>query len=189
MGPNFEIDLRLRPHGRDGPLLTSLKAFAKYHQKSAQTWEKQLLTRSRFIAGNEQIARGFVELRHKLLYSAPLKKEEWSDILKMKNRLENTNIPPDNPYRAFKKAPGGLIGIEFACQMAVLKYGASIPQLVQASTRQVLKKLPELGLQESGQNLILQKNYETLRTVELHSRRETNKAVDTLSKKPETQEA
>ena len=135
LGPNFEIDLRLRPHGRDGPLLTSLKAFAKYHQKSAQTWEKQLLTRSRFIAGNEQIARGFVELRHKLLYSAPLKKEEWSDILKMKNRLENTNIPPDNPYRAFKKTPGGLIGIEFACQMAVLKYGAAIPQLVQASTR------------------------------------------------------
>jgi len=107
----------------------------------------------------------------------------------MKNRLEKTNIPPDNPYRAFKKAPGGLTGIEFVCQMAVLKYGAEIPQLIQANTRKVLKKLPELGLQESRQNLILQKNYEALRTVELHLRRETNKAVDTIEKKPETQEA
>jgi len=56
LGPTFEIDLRLRPHGRDGPLPTPLKAFAKYHQKSAQTWEKQLLTRSRFIAWHADLS-------------------------------------------------------------------------------------------------------------------------------------
>ena len=70
-----------------------------------------------------------------------------------------------------------------------LKYGGENPELNLANTRKVLKKLPELCLQESGQNLILQKNYEALRTVELNIRRETNKAADILSKKPETQEA
>ncbi len=189
LGPIFDIDLRLRPHGRDGPLLTTLKAFGKYHQKSAQTWEKQLLTRSRFIAGSEQLAREFVELRNNLLYSIHLTKKEWNEILKMKDRLEKTKIPRDNPQRAYKKAPGGLIGIEFASQMAVLKHGADFPQLIQANTRQTLKKLPELGLQESGQNLLLQKNYEYLRTVELHLRRDTNKAVDTIDKKIESQDA
>ncbi len=185
LGQIFEIDLRLRPHGRDGPLVASIKAFRQYHLKSARTWEKQILTRSRFLAGNEQLGREFVELRNKLLYSASANSDLWNEILKMKIHIEKAKIPREKPQRAFKKAPGGLMEIEFFCQMVQLKYGAEIPQLNQANTREVLALLPELQLQKPNQNSILQRNYESLRAIELHLRRDSNKAIDTIDKKSE----
>ncbi len=186
-GTTYEIDLRLRPYGRDGSLITTLDSFRRYYQKSAQTWEKQLLTRSRFICGNEQLGREFVEFRNQLIYSTSPNDEEWNDILKMKNRIEKAKVPSDNPLRAFKKGPGGLLEIEFLCQMAQLKFGVAHPELRQANTREVLAQLTQRGLLKSNDSRKLSENYEFLRSIELHLRRDTNKAVDTIDKQSTAQ--
>ena len=78
--------------------------------------------------------------------------------------------------------------IEFLCQMAQLKYGPENPRFNQANTREVLEELAQLGLLEPTERLRLLKNYESLRSLELHLRRDANKAVDTIDKQPEAQE-
>ncbi|MCV6605488.1 MAG: bifunctional [glutamate--ammonia ligase]-adenylyl-L-tyrosine phosphorylase/[glutamate--ammonia-ligase] adenylyltransferase, partial [Porticoccaceae bacterium] len=77
-GQLYEVDMRLRPSGNSGMLVTSLSAFQRYQQNEAWTWEHQALVRARPVAGSQQLAQRFEGIRHKVL-SLPRATDELAE--------------------------------------------------------------------------------------------------------------
>jgi [glutamine synthetase] adenylyltransferase / [glutamine synthetase]-adenylyl-L-tyrosine phosphorylase len=125
-GRAYEIDVRLRPDGASGLLLSTVDAFATYQRDKAWTWEHQALTRARFAAGNRAIGQAFERVRDDIL-ALP---RDWAklraDILEMRERIakERVNRDADLVFD-LKHDRGGLVDMEFAVQALVLRYGAT----------------------------------------------------------------
>ncbi|MDX2110976.1 MAG: hypothetical protein SFY80_12110 [Verrucomicrobiota bacterium] len=196
-GKTFEIDLRLRPFGADGPIVTTLDSLAKYHaQGSARLWERQLLTRARCVSrdinkntasSDEPLARAFVTWRDELLYSEALPYSALEDILTMRHRIEEEKAHVVPPQRAFKTGPGGMMDIEFAAQMLQMRHGWKQPSLRAPGTRPALKAAMETGVLAPDVSAVFNDNYEKLRTLELFLRRDTARSVSILSEDDDEQ--
>lgn len=119
-GQLYEVDLRLRPSGRAGPVATSISSFETYHQKSAWTWEHMALTRLRPICGDTALGDDIKRITEQVI--APTDQtDRQSDILDMRDRLMRDK-PPEGPWD-LKMRRGGLVDIEFITQHAILTAG------------------------------------------------------------------
>jgi [glutamine synthetase] adenylyltransferase / [glutamine synthetase]-adenylyl-L-tyrosine phosphorylase len=182
LGPAFPLDLRLRPHGDAGPLVTTPEVLRAYHAAgSGQPWERQLLTRARVVGGNQRLAAQFHELVHDLLYRAALPEAEAATLWAMRGRIERERDAVAPPERAFKAGAGGLVDFEFLVQLLQLRHGCGHPELRQPGTRRGLRTLAALGLipAEPAQRLLA--NYDFLKRVEILLRRDTNTAISVLA--------
>jgi [glutamine synthetase] adenylyltransferase / [glutamine synthetase]-adenylyl-L-tyrosine phosphorylase len=129
-GRAYEIDVRLRPDGVSGLLLSTLDAFATYQREKAWTWEHQAITRARFAAGNRALGAAFEKIRDEII-AIP---RDWTklrtEILEMRERIakEHPNRDRDTLFD-LKHDRGGLVDMEFAVQALVLRYGATHPSM------------------------------------------------------------
>ena len=120
-GVLFETDLRLRPDGASGLMVSSIEAFQRYQRESAWTWEHQALSRARFCAGDAAVGAAFEAERKIILF----KKRDLAglrvDILEMREKLFEGH---PNTGRLFdiKHDRGGMIDIEFIVQYLVLGF-------------------------------------------------------------------
>jgi glutamate-ammonia-ligase adenylyltransferase len=145
-GRLYETDLRLRPNGESGLLVSSIAAFAGYQQKEAWVWEHQALTRARFCAGDAQVGAAFENIRQQVLCQsrdlAMLRKE----ILEMRQKMHDGH-PNNSALFDIKHDSGGMVDIEFIVQYLVLAYAHQYPQLTaNAGNLALLKLASELGL-------------------------------------------
>jgi glutamate-ammonia-ligase adenylyltransferase len=181
-GAIFEIDLRLRPHGDAGPLVTTPKVLRAYHAgDSAQSWERQLLTRARIVVGAPGPAREFQTFVTDLLYRAPLSEPEAAAMWAMRGRIERERDAVSPPERAFKTGAGGLVDFEFLVQLLQLRHGPALPALRQPSTRRGLRALAAGGLIPEETDKRLLANYDFLKRIEILLRGDANRAVSTLA--------
>ncbi len=185
LGATFAVDLRLRPHGNDGPLVATMGALEAYHRGEAQPWEKQLLVRARVVAGPAPLAALFKVWVGTLLYSDPLSPEEEASMWAMRMRVERERDVVSPPERAYKTGAGGLIDAEFLAQILQLRHGHAHPSLRVTGTRDALAALGEAGLIPGGEAARLRDNYEFLKRVEFALRRDANQGVSTLPAQPE----
>lgn len=117
-GALYEVDMRLRPSGRAGPVATSLSSFYRYHAESAWTWEHMALTRLRAVAGDEALGQHVeADAAHHITKSG-VAGERTADILNMRARLHRDK-PPKGDWD-LKMRPGGLVDIEFIVQHGLL---------------------------------------------------------------------
>jgi len=190
-GPVFPVDVRLRPHGEDGPLVGTLPGLRRYHARRAQLWEKQILTRARVISGPEPLATGFHSLVDELLYrpESRFSRDTLSPLWEMRLRIERERDVVQPPQRAFKTGPGGLMDLEFLAQILQLKWGSRYPEVRQTSTRGVLAALGQLELVDQGHLETLQENLVFLRHVEVLLRRNRCTPVSIIPEGPEDQHA
>jgi len=184
-GRLYEVDLRLRPHGQDGPLVTTPGAMQAYHDGgSAQAWERQILTRARFVGGNEHLGEAFVRQIDATLYSRAARTETVDELWAMRLRAEREKGAASPSWRAFKAAPGGIMDIESAAQIMQLIHGHEHSSLQRRNTRQSLRAAAAAGvLPEKIASACLER-YALLRRLELYLRRDTNRPVTTLSEDP-----
>ena len=120
----YELDLSLRPEGRQGPLARSLNAFESYYSRWALVWERQALTRGRFVAGDPAVGARFSELAQRFLWSAPLSDAEVREIRLMKARVERERVPAgEDPEFHLKLGPGSLSDVEWTVQLLQLRSG------------------------------------------------------------------
>lgn len=128
-GTLFETDLRLRPNGDAGLLVSSLEAFRRYQRESAWVWEHQALTRARFCAGDAEIGALFEEERKSILtvQRDPAKLAE--DVLAMRQRMREGH-PNRSELFDVKHDRGGMIDIEFIVQFLVLAHAHRHAELV-----------------------------------------------------------
>jgi glutamate-ammonia-ligase adenylyltransferase len=132
-GTLFDIDLRLRPNGNSGLLVSERDAFERYQRNAdghgAWTWEHQALTRARSCAGDRQLGERFEALRNEVLARERNVQALRDDVLAMRTRMHEGH---PNRTRLFdlKHDPGGMVDIEFIVQYLVLAYSHAHPQLL-----------------------------------------------------------
>jgi len=143
-GVLYEVDMRLRPSGSKGPVATSLSAFELYHRESAWTWERLALTRARVVAGDETLAEALsADIREALCRPADMSALR-RDVLDMR-RLMLAELGTAQLWD-IKRAPGGLIDIEFIVQFLQLANAAQHPEILDQNTAAALGKLAAAGL-------------------------------------------
>jgi [glutamine synthetase] adenylyltransferase / [glutamine synthetase]-adenylyl-L-tyrosine phosphorylase len=148
-GALYEIDLRLRPDGDAGMLVTTLEAFRDYQLKRAWTWEHQALTRARFCAGDPELARYFEAIRGVTLGQQRDTAKLRTEVLAMreKMRMEHPGKPDAQGRSDLKHAEGGIVDLEFIVQFLVLCHAHRHASLIRnAGNFNLLALSGELGL-------------------------------------------
>ena len=143
-GALYDVDMRLRPSGRAGPLATQLESFADYQENEAWTWEHMALTRARVVSASpafmvvvEEVIRGILQRpRDKILIAG--------DVVEMRAAIAKEK--GDKDRWDLKYAAGGLVDIEFIAQYLQLIYAHERPELLDTSTAGVLDKAWALRL-------------------------------------------
>lgn len=131
-GSLYEVDMRLRPSGRAGPVATSIASFERYHREEAWTWEHMALTRLRALAGDAVLGDRVGAIATAAINDRD-KPDRTADILDMRRRLLRDK--PASGVWDLKMRPGGLVDLEFITQHAILTANetqALQPELVAA---------------------------------------------------------
>jgi len=142
-GRLYEVDLRLRPSGRKGPLATQFSAFQLYQRDEAETWEHMALTRARVVAGDASLAREIADAARAILGRPRDPAKLKRDAGEMRALIAKEK-PGDDPWD-LKLASGGLLDIEFIAQYLMLAHGEAQPGIVDVSTRVALARAGEFG--------------------------------------------
>jgi len=159
-GQTFDIDARLRPEGKQGPLARSLDGYAHYYENWGQVWERQSLLRARVIAGNWALGARFLELIEGIVYRAPFPEADAREIRRVKARVERERIPPgEDPEFHLKLGPGALTDVEFTVQLLQLQHGMEHPEIRTASTAEALHRLMEASILDRDDAEILGEAY------------------------------
>jgi glutamate-ammonia-ligase adenylyltransferase len=145
-GVLFDIDLRLRPQGESGLLVSSIDAFRRYQRESAWTWEHQALTRARFCAGDAALGEAFETERVAILRTPRDYARLRKDVLSMRQQLLEGH-PNASELFDLKHDRGGMIDIEFVVQYLVLAQSHRHSGLTRnAGNIALLEVAAELGL-------------------------------------------
>jgi [glutamine synthetase] adenylyltransferase / [glutamine synthetase]-adenylyl-L-tyrosine phosphorylase len=145
-GQLYETDLRLRPDGASGLIVSSLAAFRRYQSGSAWTWEHQALTRARFVAGDAAIGAAFEAEREAILRLPRDPAKLAEDVVEMRRRM-HAGHPNATELFDLKHDEGGMVDIEFAVQYLVLAHAHEHSQLTRNAGNIALVGLAgELGL-------------------------------------------
>jgi glutamate-ammonia-ligase adenylyltransferase len=134
-GKLYEVDMRLRPSGESGLLVSSMEAFASYERKEAWTWEHQALVRARAVAGSHDLRLEFDSLRASILSQSRLMPELLADVTSMRQRMRDEfskKSPSEREKVSFKikHGRGGIVDIEFMVQYLVLAHSAEHTELL-----------------------------------------------------------
>jgi len=177
----YQIDTRLRPSGNQGPLVTSLAAFERYHAESAQPWERQALTKARVITGPPALATRIDDLVEQIVYLRPLPKQLRSEIRRLRGRMEQEIAREDDEHFNIKTGRGGMVDVEFIAQYLQLLHGGEHPSLRLNNTLEILFRLHRLGLIATGEYQVLSKGYKFLRRLENRLRLVHDQSINDLS--------
>ncbi|WP_411131867.1 bifunctional [glutamine synthetase] adenylyltransferase/[glutamine synthetase]-adenylyl-L-tyrosine phosphorylase [Streptomyces sp. 030-HV] len=146
--PPLLIDADLRPEGKSGPLVRTLKSYEAYYRRWSLAWERHALLRAEFVAGDEDLGRRFIELVDPLRYPAGgLGDDAVREIRRLKARMESERLPRGaDPKLHAKLGPGGLSDVEWTVQLMQLRHGHEEAGLRTTRTRAALAAACEAGL-------------------------------------------
>ncbi|GGX52916.1 glutamate-ammonia-ligase adenylyltransferase [Streptomyces minutiscleroticus] len=146
--PPLIVDADLRPEGKSGPLVRTLKSYEAYYRRWSLVWESQALLRAEFVAGDEDLGRRFTELVDPLRYPAGgLGEDAVREIRRLKARMEAERLPRGaDPTLHTKLGRGGLSDVEWTVQLLQMRHGAAEPGLRTTRTREALAAARAAGL-------------------------------------------
>ncbi|SEN24679.1 bifunctional [glutamate--ammonia ligase]-adenylyl-L-tyrosine phosphorylase/[glutamate--ammonia-ligase] adenylyltransferase [Pseudomonas sp. ok266] len=176
-GQLYEVDMRLRPSGASGLLVSSLGAFARYQENEAWTWEHQALVRARVLVGSQDVGRAFESVRAQVLGKArdlaKLQQEVSEMRAKMRDNLGTKSTAAGTAANAFdatapfdlKQDAGGIVDIEFMVQYAALAWSQSHPPLLRWTDNiRILEELEHEGLMPAEDASLLREAYKAYRS-------------------------
>jgi glutamate-ammonia-ligase adenylyltransferase len=178
----YRIDTRLRPSGRSGPLVSSIDGFRRYHESSAQVWERQALIKARPVAGDAALAAAVAAIVSGFVYRAPLAPDEAKEIRRLRQRMERELARESREHINIKTGRGGLVDVEFLTQMLQLSYGVQEPRLRVRSTLEALDALRDAGALPAADHALLTDGYRFLRRVENALRLAHDRPVEDLDR-------
>ncbi|MFH8730219.1 MULTISPECIES: bifunctional [glutamine synthetase] adenylyltransferase/[glutamine synthetase]-adenylyl-L-tyrosine phosphorylase [unclassified Streptomyces] len=138
--PPLLIDADLRPEGKSGPLVRTLKSYDAYYRRWSLVWESQALLRAEPVAGDLDLGRRFIDLIDPLRFPAEgLGEDAVREIRRLKARMESERLPRGaDPTLHTKLGRGGLSDVEWTVQLLQLQHGWAEPGLRTTRTRQAL---------------------------------------------------
>ncbi|MBT1180464.1 bifunctional [glutamine synthetase] adenylyltransferase/[glutamine synthetase]-adenylyl-L-tyrosine phosphorylase [Bifidobacterium sp. CP2] len=158
--PKIELDLDLRPEGKNGPLVRSYASCEEYYRAWASTWEHQALLRARYAAGDRALAGDFLaNLADPLRYPhVALTDAEIADIRKLKARMEAERLPRGvRRERHLKLGKGGLSDVEWTVQLMQLMHAGDVKELRVGGTLEALDVLERRRLIDTADALTLRR--------------------------------
>jgi glutamate-ammonia-ligase adenylyltransferase len=183
-GVLYRIDMRLRPSGRVGPVVSSLAAFRHYHATSSELWERQALVKLRAAAGNLSLGRAAEEIARGFAYGKALGDEDVAMIDHLRTRMENELAKESARRFNLKKGMGGLVDIEFLTQMLQLKHGGGRTAIQTQGTLDALRTLSAERIITIAEYRLLSDGYLFLRRLDHRLRLERNESLDVLERDP-----
>jgi glutamate-ammonia-ligase adenylyltransferase len=155
-GRAYEIDMRLRPSGQAGLLITPIEALARYQREHAWTWEHQALVRARPVAGDAGLGARFIALREDVLAREREGSALTARVRAMRERMRRAKDHSNAAALDVKQMRGGLIDIEFMAQFAALRYAHDRREVVRFTDAiRILETLESAGIAR----------YESIRTL------------------------
>jgi glutamate-ammonia-ligase adenylyltransferase len=152
-GALYEVDMRLRPSGRAGPLANSLEGFETYHAQSAWTWEHMALSRARVVHGPAGLVERLTDIVRTTLCRPRDPIALVRDVADMRDRIAR-HAPPKSRWD-FKHLAGGLFDIDFVAQYLALRHASERPDLLDPHPGEMLRRAANAGLldQADGERL------------------------------------
>ena len=169
LGQLYEVDMRLRPSGASGLLVSSFQAFHVYQLEHAWTWEHQALVRARPVAGCKRLAARFERVRREVLALARDQVRLRAEVVEMRNKMRAHLLPPDggdgkSPRFHLKQGVGGIVDIEFMVQYCVLAWSGDLAALsVHTDNIRILEALNESGMLAPHDACVLIEAYKAFR--------------------------
>ncbi|MBX6390220.1 MAG: bifunctional [glutamine synthetase] adenylyltransferase/[glutamine synthetase]-adenylyl-L-tyrosine phosphorylase, partial [Frankia sp.] len=182
-GALFQIDVGLRPEGRDGALVRTLASHQAYYRRWARTWEFQALLKARPVAGDLALGAAFCALVEPMVWSAASRPNFVADIRAMRRRVE-ASLGRRDADRNIKLGPGGLRDVEFAVQLLQLVHGRTDPKLRVLATLGAIDGLAAGGYIGRRDAANLADAYRWLRAVEHRLQLRRLRRVHTLPRDP-----
>jgi glutamate-ammonia-ligase adenylyltransferase len=140
-GRLYEIDARLRPEGRNAPLVAERDGYGEYLRTRASLWERQSLTRLRFVGGDAALGAAVLEDVRAFVYGTPLPPGWAGEIVAMRRKTETRSRARAEDLVDIKLGAGGMVDLEFLAQMALLAGRAGrVPNAMK--TTEVLGRIP-----------------------------------------------
>ncbi len=161
----YRVDIRLRPWGNDGPLISTLSGFLQYIDKNARLWEKQALLKLRPIAGDLALGEEFREASYIRLIHLP-EEQIKSEVYAMKQRTEEVLREKGREWGEVKLGVGSIRDIEFVIQYLQMVNLRNYPQIRTRATLKAISLLRSNGLLSPSDARILHDGYIFLRTIE-----------------------
>ena len=181
----YRVDLRLRPHGRDGALACSLQEAMRYYERTAQDWERQALIRSRSAAGSAELFTRFKELATPSVFRPDVSVSGALASVRLAKQKIDRQVEKKSGYNV-KLGRGGIREIEFIAQALQLAHGGRDEWLRAPHTLVSLGRLADRGFITYPEHSELSDAYSFLRTVEHRLQMEHGLQTHTV---PETDEA
>jgi glutamate-ammonia-ligase adenylyltransferase len=171
----FETDLRLRPNGDAGLVVSSVAAFRKYQLESAWLWEHQALTRARFVAGDPAIGTAFEQIRGEILRQRRDREKLRAEVKAMRRKMfDNLATRGNDAVFDLKQDFGGIVDVEFAVQYLILAHACDFPRLTgNLGNIALLRIAAECGLIPAGLAETVRDAYREYRRLQ-HQRRLNN---------------
>ncbi|MGH3762102.1 bifunctional [glutamine synthetase] adenylyltransferase/[glutamine synthetase]-adenylyl-L-tyrosine phosphorylase [Actinophytocola sp.] len=146
--PPLQVDVDLRPEGRQGSLVRTLESYRAYYEQWAQVWEAQALLRALPIAGDEDLGARFIEMIDPIRYpEGGLDAARVREIRRIKARVDTERLPRGaDPATHMKLGRGGLADVEWTLQLLALRHAHEVPSLRTTSTVDGLRAAVAAGL-------------------------------------------
>lgn len=160
-GRLFEIDLKLRPHGKNSPPVIDLDSALEYYRTVGQTWERLMLTRCRPLWGQGVVSDRILSQIHAWVFETPADEQVLDEIREMRMRIQK-----QKPKQKLKAGPGGLLDVEFIAQAGQLRWGAENPELRTPNTCEAISRYTAKGLLDPKESEELIGAYRFLRDIE-----------------------
>jgi len=134
--PALQVDVDLRPEGRQGPIVRTLESYRAYYDKWADVWEAQALLRARPVAGDEDLGTRFMAMVDPVRYpDGGLDAARIREIRRIKARVDTERLPRGaDPATHMKLGRGGLADVEWTLQLLQLRHAHEVPDLRTTST-------------------------------------------------------
>ncbi|WP_419239645.1 bifunctional [glutamate--ammonia ligase]-adenylyl-L-tyrosine phosphorylase/[glutamate--ammonia-ligase] adenylyltransferase [Photobacterium leiognathi] len=167
-GVLYEVDMRLRPSGASGLLVSTVNAFAEYQQQEAWTWEHQALVRARMVYGDLQLKQAFEAVRLQVLSASRNSEELATAVDEMRVKMREHLGKKKAQMFGLKQDKGGITDIEFIAQYLVLAHAAEKPDVTRWSDNiRIFSSMVQCELLSAEDAKLLQQAYCEMRD-EIH---------------------
>lgn len=179
----YRVDMRLRPWGKSGPLVSTIDAYVDYMKKHGRLWEKQALLKARVIAGNYEVGGEVLKRLEPFIYDVD-REAARANVADMKGRIEQHLAKKGRAWGEVKGGQGSIRDVEFVTQYLQLAHGKETPAVRSFNTLDALVRLADFDLVRADEFRQLSSGYVFLRTVEHALQLMHNKQEHALPESP-----
>lgn len=135
----LDLDIGLRPEGKNGAIVRSLESYRAYYSRWSLTWEAQALLRARPVVGDVSVLADFTAIADEVRFPVDIPEQDVREVKRIKARVENERLPQAaDPSRHLKLGRGSLSDVEWFVQLLQLRFGAQVEGLRTTSTLRAL---------------------------------------------------